>query len=428
MRNRVLTEIGIAQRIRLAATVLLRGRQSRYFEDEHIEFNLEDLAGVRDPDVRACRLNVLTPTLSAAEAFGGLATQISLALQVFSHSLSKKGWHIRFISIGNEPARGDNIVTHYMQRLGIEPSDVTFHYVPRDSAAIPVSEGDLFFGSLWFSMLWAMPLMRFQHLSLGQPKRPYISLVQDYEAGFYPWSSAYVLCTSCYDSEWPKRIVFNSAELASFYKAQGHTFEEAVTYEPVLNPSLAEFLLKRPPPAKERRILVYGRPNSRRNCFYLVKKSLQIWSSKYDNASQWRVVSVGDSYEPFSLNGGAEIEVLGKLSLAEYAENLHRAAVGLSLMASPHPSYPPLEMAHFGALTVCNDFPHKEMASWHENMMPVSALDAERIAAQLIDACARFDKDPRIGLAGKTLKPFYVNDPDPTVLEDIAGMIVRGLQ
>lgn len=427
MRIHSLAFGNLKQRVRLAATSLRWGRGSRYFEDEFIQFNMVDLVPVADRDCNRPRLNVIAPNLSASRAFGGLATQIGLPLEVFKNYLADKGWLIRFISYASAPAEDDNIVSEYVNRLGVEAKNVSFHYVGGGSNKVPVARHDLFLGSLWYNLPSALPLMQFQHKNFDTPRRPYISLVQDYEAGFHPWSSAYMMTLSAYDSDWPKRIVFNSSELASFYKVQGHKFEQSVTFEPVLNARLRDALLKPNPPPKERQIIVYGRPDSRRNCFYLARKSLEIWSREYPNAAAWRVLSVGDQHDPFTLSGGATLEVVGKLTLAEYADQLHRSAVGLSLMASPHPSYPPLEMAHFGALTVCNNFQCKDMAAWHENMMPTLLMDPHHLAQRLIEACARFDVDAATGLEGKTLKSHYLSDVDPSVLQEIGDLIIQGM-
>ena len=41
------------------------------------------------------------------------------------------------------------------------------------------------------------------------------------------------------------------------------------------------------------------------------------------------------------------------------------SAIGISLMVSPHPSYPPLEMAHLGMLVLTNGFGAKDLSTWH---------------------------------------------------------------
>ncbi|MEO1686289.1 MAG: hypothetical protein AAFU61_00105 [Pseudomonadota bacterium] len=396
-----------------------------YYEDELIKFSLTNLVPIVDFNMINPRLNVLLPSLSASGAFGGLATQVDLPLQVFEHSLVDRGWKLRFICTGPAPLPEDNIVNRWIERRGLDPAPVACHYNSGSGAPVPVARGDLFMGSLWFNMSWALPLMRFQQSQFGGSKRPYISMVQDYEAGFHPWSSAYMLATAAYDNEWPKRVIFNSTELAAFYKARGHTSEASFTFEPVLNAALREALADPSSPKKERRILLYGRPKSRRNCFFLAKRALELWAERYENAHAWRIVSVGAAYPPFALSGAVPVDVLGKLTLLQYADELHRAAVGLSLMASPHPSYPPLEMAHFGALTICNNFECKDMTAWHDNLSPVAVPDPEHLAEALTMACRRFDADPAVGLVGRTRKPLYLKETDTAVLDGIAQIVTH---
>ena len=59
------------------------------------------------------------------------------------------------------------------------------------------------------------------------------------------------------------------------------------------------------------------------------------------------------------LGDGLEMVSAGKLSLQAYGALLNQCAIGISLMLSPHPSYPPLEMAHSGILTITNSFAEK---------------------------------------------------------------------
>ena len=57
------------------------------------------------------------------------------------------------------------------------------------------------------------------------------------------------------------------------------------------------------------------------------------------------------------------MRALGKLDLDAYGSLLRESAVGLSLMVSPHPSYPPLDMAHLGLRVVTNGFGPKDLSS-----------------------------------------------------------------
>lgn len=405
-----------------AIRTYLTGRSSRYFDDELIQFNLKKIVPMADENCTSMRLNVLLPSLSASGAFGGLATQVTLPIQMFSHGLAQKGWKLRFISL-KSVGDSDNLAKNRIIKHNLNPDIVSFHFLDGNNQ-VPISANDVFLGSLWFCHLWALPLLEFQFQCFGGPKRPYISLIQDYEPNFHPWSSAFMLARGAYDSDWPKRVIFNSSELAEYYKRQGHKFQRSAIFEPVLNNSLRETLQAGTAQKKERRILFYGRPDDRRNCFYLGRRALEIWSERYEDSSSWKVISVGAKHPPFPLANGASIEVLGKLPLEQYIDQLQRAAVGLSLMASPHPSYPPLEMAHFGALTISNSFDCKSISAWHENLIETSLTNADEIAKALIDCCSKFSDDGAVGLRTKGRKPHYVKELSPHIIQELISLIV----
>jgi hypothetical protein len=80
--------------------------------------------------------------------------------------------------------------------------------------------------------------------------------------------------------------------------------------------------------------------------------------------------------------------MLGMLSICEYLEVLRTAMIGLSLMLSPHPSYPPLEMAAFGLKVVTNRFGPKDLSVYGSAIEAVDALTPEQLAAAIARATA----------------------------------------
>ena len=52
-------------------------------------------------------------------------------------------------------------------------------------------------------------------------------------------------------------------------------------------------------------------------------------------------------------------------------------------MVSPHPSYPPLEMAAAGLLVLSNTYANKDLSKLHDNIRSFVSFDLERVAAQL---------------------------------------------
>jgi len=158
--------------------------------------------------------------------------------------------------------------------------------------------------------------------------------------------------------------------------------------------------------------LIYGRPSVARNGFSLIIESLKRWASLQSNLQEWEVISVGEGHKPIPIGNGKVIRSLGKLSLEDYAELLLRSAIGISLMVSPHPSYPPLEMAHFGLLTITNSYANKNLSCCHENIYSIDCLTPDRIADALLSRTWQFSEDPHAGLRGKSLIPSYCNNAE----------------
>jgi O-antigen biosynthesis protein len=422
-RPELISSAELKRRLKRAARYVLSGRESRFYEDEKIGLSLVDFIPKLDENVCQKRINIVTPTLSSKLAFGGVATLVDLPLQIIKSRLIKDGWRIRFLSTSELPPDDENIALKYVARHGIDRSLVEMKYVGSDDLLVPVTAADVFLGSLWFHFFSVLPLLKFQVEVLGTKPIPYVSLVQDYEAAFNPWSSAYMIAQSMYDWDWPMVHFFNSTELKDFYIAQGHPVCNSACFEPTMNAFMLSNLLEKPLHSKTRKITFYGRPSIRRNCFFLAKAALDEWSVRYKQSKDWKVVSVGEAYPSFTLKGGVQVEVRGKLSFDAYCNELRETAVGLSLMASPHPSYPPLEMAHFGVVTVTNTFNGKRLSQWHENIFSLDRCHPVTLADALIEACETFEVNPLIGLAGKTLKPDYLSDYNDEFLRSCAGLV-----
>jgi hypothetical protein len=183
-----------------------------------------------------------------------------------------------------------------------------------------------------------------------------------------------------------------------------------------------------PETPRSRTIVVYGRPSTPRNAFPAIVDGLRAWRRLDPSASDWRVVSVGQSHPDVDLGGGLLLGSLGKLDLDGYAGLLRSSAIGVSLMVSPHPSYPPLEMAHLGLLVLTNRFAMKDLSAWHQNIVATDDISAEALGARLSELCARFEADPHIGAAGRPIVPsFIATGPAFPFASDLAVALRAGV-
>jgi hypothetical protein len=104
------------------------------------------------------------------------------------------------------------------------------------------------------------------------------------------------------------------------------------------------------------RVLFYARPTAaRRNLFEIGLGALEIAASEgmFSGAS-WDIRFMGENLPETHLSGGHVVRPLPWLDYEAYARLIRQSDVLLSLMLSPHPGYPPLEMAKSGGSVVTN--------------------------------------------------------------------------
>ena len=111
------------------------------------------------------------------------------------------------------------------------------------------------------------------------------------------------------------------------------------------------------------RVLLYGRPSVARNLFDTAVRGLALWLSQRSSERDVEVVSAGEVHPDVDLGRGVVARSLGQLTWDQYTTELAASHLGLSLMLSPHPSYPPLEMAASGLVTVTNRFDGKDLST-----------------------------------------------------------------
>uniref|UniRef100_UPI0025866053 rhamnosyltransferase WsaF family glycosyltransferase n=1 Tax=uncultured Methylobacterium sp. TaxID=157278 RepID=UPI0025866053 len=357
----------------------------------------------RDSNPRP-RLTVIVPTLQPIKTFGGLTT----ALRFFA-DLGKRlgdGVDLRIVSISERIDLVSMLAFPDYRLLPIsavadDHPRVVVDASERQRGFLSVRRNEVFVATAWWTAAAAYALQQDQSRLHGR-KLPVVYLIQDHESYFYPWSSRFGIAESTYARTEDTVAVLNAEEFANYF-TERYPLSKAYVLPFALNPVIEAALTPRP---RERIILVYGRPSVDRNCFQLICQALGLWQRADPiTAGRWRIVSAGESFEPSIVSQIRNLEVRGKLSLAEYAELLSTASVGLSLMVSPHPSYPPLEMAFAGLHTITNGYANKDLSLRSKNIESVAYLDASAIADALRSAVAKAEDT-----IGQIVHPAPLND------------------
>jgi hypothetical protein len=342
----------------------------------------------RRDDSPVPRLTLVLPMLQKGSDFGGTITGIDifarLGLAVRAHGPLDLRVLITDVLTETDPS----IVVERARKAGVDLGPEQIELVRSTDAEIGVRANEVFMPYNWWVTLNFAQLRDAQTAIFGGAPRPLIWLMQDYEPGFSPFNSAHLLARSAYDTCDPLWGIINSTLLARHIAHSGHDFARSFVFEPVIVEALRPHLDRVATTVRARRVLVYGRPNVPRNCFPALVRGLRRWVRDYPEYVDWEVISAGVPHDPVDLGAGRRLTSVGKLPLEDYAEMLLTSSAGVSLMASPHPSYPPLEMAHFGVRTVTNLYAGKDLSSFHPGITSVASIAEKPLAAALAAACA----------------------------------------
>ena len=331
------------------------------------------------------RLNLLLPTLRKLHVFGGIKTAVTLFSSTANLLTLDSNLKIRIIVTDDTYLNSQDFLCF---------SDFSFTDVSEDSFevksvcvrphllkdAMELSPNDIYFASAWWNALECQRLQKIQKFLFGQCQK-FVYFIQDYEPGFYAWSSKSALADSTYNASLPAIHIVNDSFLYDELKARLSENHFILPFG--LNDAIYENLINSDPVKRENIILFYGRPSVSRNLFELTVDSIGKWIINNPFESRkWRVISVGEAYSEEFLPDYLRnhIQILGKLEIKEYAYLLKCAKVGISFMQSPHPSYPPQEMAAAGLVVITNNWNSKNWSTRPGKYIPVDNLSPLNIA------------------------------------------------
>lgn len=306
-------------------------------------------------------LNVLVPGLARRNLSGGPNTAINIACH-----LARAGTKVRLIST-QAPLDSDPELfwKHASLLLGHDPRAYDIELVDATIAnrSVAIGVNDIFFATAW----WTAQAVKYAVQHLRHQK--FVYLIQDYEPLLHSASTEQALASETYGLD--HLPVLNTTLLRDYLVenrvglfAQREFASNAIAFEPAIDRAL--FHPDRTPraPNRKKRLLMYARPTTaRRNLFELGVAALRVVVAKgIMNPSEWDFFGMGEAFEAVPLGSGARLEPLPWQGLSEYAKQMRESDLLLSLMLSPHPSYPPLEMASCGRPVITTTFGTKTAA------------------------------------------------------------------
>lgn len=341
------------------------------------------------------RINVLVPAFDFRTMSAGFFGVFQVA-----RFIARCGFAVRLVMFDNFYWNEAEFRERLRDFPGMERlfDELEVDYIGARDRPLLVSPGDNCVATVWYSAYFADKIMA----RIGG--RPFLYLIQDYETQFFPGGALFALADESYQLNF--HALFSSLPLQeSFLQREIGIFAGSGPNHMHFNNACASNL-----PAREsflaarngrRRLAFYSRPNVNRNMFELGALALcKACRLGILDAADWEFVGVGIGDIRIRLADGVELRQMRRMTLREYQEAISSFDLGLCLMASPHPSLLPFDLAGSGALVVTNSFGAKTpeyFARISDNIIATRpTLDAvvaglRQAAHRVPDRAARWD-------------------------------------
>jgi hypothetical protein len=328
-------------------------------------------------------INILVPAFDFNSISAGFFGVFQMALFI------KKStpYNVRLVLFDNfffdlEKARAKIKGYPGMERLF---DDLEVDYIGERKQPLLVSSQDNCVATVWYSAYFAEKIMGI--IGSGQL---FLYLIQDYESSFYPGSSSSVVANESYKFNYS--AFFSSESLRNFFvnndiggiKSRGLP---AIHFNNACAANLMgkdEFLEVHGRKSKKR-LVFYSRPVVDRNMFELTAKAiLTAYREGIFNHAEWDCIGMGLGECTLKFDDENQSVCMPRMNLTEYIQSVASFDVCLTLMASPHPSLIPMDLAGSGAVVVTNTFATK--TNEYLQSLCTNIIAAEPTLPALVDA------------------------------------------
>lgn len=329
------------------------------------------------------RLNLVTDSVNAGSLFGGVGTALILA----ALRANATGAKLRIVTRTESPdPRGVASVFAANGIVLASNPELTFVPVAGSDAFLDVHEADEFLTTSWWTT-WST--LR----SIAPDKVTY--LLQEDERMFYPIGDDWLRCHETLARE-DIRFIVNTRLLHDHLVASGldNLARRASWFEPAFPDAVFH---SGEPASRSRRVLCfYARPNNLRNVFY---RGIEVLNEALVRGildpARWEIVFVGKDVPRLMLACGVEPRVQPTMDWSQYAAFLRGVDLGFYLMTTPHPSYPPLDLAASGGVVLTNRFGSKtDLSNYSENII-VAERDVDALVRGMAEAVTLVEDEPR---------------------------------
>ncbi len=310
------------------------------------------------------RISMVTDSVNAGSLFGGVGTAIIFAALLAEARQSR----LRIVT-RTERANPENIA-HVLTTYNIHLThEIEFAFI---SSHLPNNEMDIFEDELFITTLWWTT-----EAVMGSIRHDLIIwLLQEDERMFYPPGDDYLRCERVLKSDTIHFVVNTQLLFDHFLSDLPHIAHKGIWFEPAFPHEV--FHRQEKQSEHKLKFMFYARPNNLRNLFYfgieLIEEAI---SRGIIDLSRWDIIFVGKDIPPLFLANHYNPQKFENLSWQAYAQLIGSVDLGLCLMHTPHPSYPPLDLAASGAVAVTNCCGNKQDLKRYSKNILSGQLDKE---------------------------------------------------
>lgn len=316
------------------------------------------------------RVSMVTDSINRGSLYGGVGTAMILSALVAQET----GARLRIVTRTEraQPGGLDGLLDTYGIRL---TQDVEFVFAPfyDENYEIDFFEDELFITTSWWTTAATLASVRSEKI---------VYLLQEDERMFYPHGDEHLRCATVLQHQ-DIRFVINTRLLFDHLVASG--LQNIAVRGTWFEPSFPSHVFRpRERTATKRTLLFYARPNNVRNLFYFGLEVLETAIARgVIDLEQWDLVLVGKDIPKLRFDEGRySPRRMENLSWTEYAALAGSTDLALCLMYTPHPSYPPFDLAASGAVVVTNRYGNKQdLSGYSENILCADLRLEDMVAA-----------------------------------------------
>ncbi|HSW07171.1 hypothetical protein [Aquabacterium sp.] len=288
------------------------------------------------------RVTLVIDSIARGSLFGGAGTALILAALL----ANRRGADLRIITRTAPPAPSNVDQLWRINNIELD-GESQFVFAPRGDTnkEIDLLPDELIVTTSWWTTAAAL---------LTIPPAQIVYLLQEDERMFYLFGDVRLSCENVFRNQ-GIRFVINTQVLKQHLINDGlsHLQRQACSFEPAFPASV--YYPRAKTPGSKMRFVFYARPLNPRNLFFLGHEVITAAVARgVLDPKEWELIFVGRDVPDLQYGTDCIPVKRENLSWGDYADLLGGADLGLSLMYTPHPSYPPLDMAASGAVVVTN--------------------------------------------------------------------------